>query len=316
RKKATKILLYLAASLVITHSFLAVFVGGDQLLSMIQMSPLHNPGPAIMILLSTLFITAEFGIFREQFCIIACPYGRLQSVLQDDRSTVVLYDSKRGEPRKSDRNSKAPSGDCINCYRCVQVCPTGVDIRRGLQLECIQCTACIDACDAVMEKQGLPKGLIRYDAIDTAAGKRNPFFKIRTVIYLSILSVFFAGLIYAVSHRQPLRVEVIRGTMPFQISEDHIVTNHFRLHVYNRKTETATFKIRILPETQGLSWVIPQPLLVDGGEQGIFDLFIRFPESEIPPLQIKIDATTHDDVFSVTSDPFRVVNPAEFGSSE
>lgn len=163
-KRVVKWGLFIGISLVITHSFLAYFVGSSNLIGMISQSPSQHPGPFIMIVISTAIIAFDFGWFREQFCIIACPYGRMQSVLMDDHSLVVAYDATRGEPRKQDRHDTASTGDCINCYRCVQVCPTGVDIRRGVQLECIMCTACIDACDSVMDKINKPKGLIRYES--------------------------------------------------------------------------------------------------------------------------------------------------------
>ncbi len=115
-------------------------------------------------LVLTGIVLFDFGWFKEQFCVIACPYGRLQSVLMDENSLVVAYDEKRGEPRRDKDVPRIEEGDCINCLKCVKVCPTGIDIRRGTQMECIACTMCIDACDEIMRKVGTPEGLIRYSS--------------------------------------------------------------------------------------------------------------------------------------------------------
>jgi cytochrome c oxidase accessory protein FixG len=307
-KKGLKTVLYCLASMVITHSFLAVLVGGPQLWQMMQISPFHNPGPALLMLVSTAFILVEFGIFREQFCIIACPYGRLQSVLQDDHSTVVLYDEKRGESRKKDRNDTTHTGDCINCYRCVQVCPTGVDIRRGLQMECIQCTACIDACDTVMTKIGKRKGLIRYDSVSGMSGKKG-IRHIRSILYTIVLLLFAAGLILTLRYRQPLRIEVLRGSTPFQVGNDHIVTNHFRIHVYNRIDHDVPVTVNLLPHVDQLTWVIPELPTVRSGEQSIIDIFVRFPQKPMPKIVVEVSAQSEGTIIRSKSDPFELVEP-------
>ncbi len=166
-KKTLKWIVFILLSMVIGHSFLAYFVGTEALAHMVRHSPYENPGSFGVMAFVTALVAFDFGWFREQFCIVACPYGRFQSVFMDDHSLAVLYDAKRGEVRKGYplETPDQKQGDCIDCRRCVQVCPTGVDIRRGVQLECVACTACIDACDEVMEKVGKPKGLIRYDSL-------------------------------------------------------------------------------------------------------------------------------------------------------
>lgn len=170
-KKFGKWSLYIFATLILTHSFLAYFVGTGPLAEMIRKNPSENWGSFLFMVFSSAVILFDFAWFREQFCTIVCPYGRFQSVLMDRGSMIVAYDVDRGEPRATPQAkalSKAHNsnlGDCVNCYRCVQVCPTGIDIRRGLQMECIACTACIDACDEVMTKVKKPTGLIRYDSL-------------------------------------------------------------------------------------------------------------------------------------------------------
>ncbi|RYG63166.1 cytochrome c oxidase accessory protein CcoG [bacterium] len=172
-KKGLKWFLFVVVSLGISHSFLGYFVGTRELVRMVSSSPLENWTSFLMILVTTGIIAFDFGWFREQFCTIMCPYGRFQSVMMDNHSTIVAYDLKRGEPRRGTAPSPSAQGDCVNCLRCVQVCPTGIDIRRGLQMECIACTACIDACDEVMTKVDKPLGLIRYTTERELAGKKT-----------------------------------------------------------------------------------------------------------------------------------------------
>jgi len=154
--------LYFIVSAIIAHSFVAYFVGSDRLIAMILGTPQENWTAFTIVMGMTLVLLFDFGWFREQFCIIACPYGRIQAVLMDKKSMSVIYDYNRGEPRKDPAVSKDKQGDCVNCRRCVEVCPTGIDIRRGIQMECIGCTSCIDGCDVIMTEVKKPLGLIGY----------------------------------------------------------------------------------------------------------------------------------------------------------
>lgn len=194
-KKALKWSLYLLVSLHVSHSFLGYFVGTRNLVGISLSPPTEHMDLFITMLVITAIFLIDFGWFREQFCIIACPYGRFQSVMMDEDSTVVAYDVKRGEPHRG--LVEGTEGDCINCYHCVKVCPTGIDIRRGNQLECIACTNCIDACDEIMEKVGKPKGLISYTSenkLNNIASKR---FRIRPLIYLT--AIITVAIIFTVS---------------------------------------------------------------------------------------------------------------------
>lgn len=240
-KKVLKTLLFLIVSWLISHSFLAYFVGSDMVMTMVRSNPLENPVSAALTLLLTLLLTLiiwfDFGVFREQFCIIACPYGRFQSVLMDRDSRGVMYDTVRGEPRS--KSSK--TGACIDCFRCVQVCPTGVDIRRGLQMECIHCTACIDACDTVMTKIGAPKGLLRYGSqVELEGGKRS---RIRPMVYGVILFGLVSAMGLVLHMRQPLRATVVRGHQSFSVMADTDVLNMFTVHLYNRRSESVSVNL-------------------------------------------------------------------------
>lgn len=168
--------LYVLATLLITHSFLSLFVGPDRLREMIVAGPSESPIAFLFIVVSSAIVLLDFGWFREQFCIVACPYGRLQSIFQDEQTITVAYDHRRGEPRGTLRESRkgTPTGDCVDCLRCVRACPTGIDIRNGSsQLECIACTACIDACDEVMRRLERRPGLIRYASLEEIEGKKD-----------------------------------------------------------------------------------------------------------------------------------------------
>lgn len=206
RKRVLKWVIFFVFSFLIANVFLAYVVGSDALYLMIEEGPISQSSNFIALLIFTCVFYFVFVWFREQVCIIACPYGRLQGVLLDNKSINVAYDFVRGEKKigrakfnkQEDRNASG-KGDCIDCKQCVNVCPTGIDIRNGTQLECINCTACIDECDTIMDSVGLPKGLIRYASEDEIE-KKAPFkFTARMKGYtavLGILTAVFVGLLF------------------------------------------------------------------------------------------------------------------------
>jgi cytochrome c oxidase accessory protein FixG len=182
-------------------------------------------------MIATLIILLDFGWFREQFCIIACPYGRIQSVMMDENSLVVAYDTKRGEPRRGTVD-RAAVGDCVNCYNCVKVCPTGIDIRRGTQLECIACTQCIDACDDIMTKLKKPIGLIRYSSENELRGGVRKIVTARSVVYLIAALVFVSSFVLFFRSSTHLNIVMLRGQgSPFLVSSDSLITNHFTVRL-------------------------------------------------------------------------------------
>lgn len=292
-KKIFKWALFILVSLVITHSFLAYFVGSEKLFQMIQASPLENPSSFLLMAATTLAILFNFGWFREQFCTIACPYGRFQSVLLDNHSLVIAYDSARGEPRGKHGEGK---GDCIDCFRCVDVCPTGIDIRRGLQMECIACTACIDACDSVMEKTGRPKGLIRYDSLAGLQMRVSKKINIRTLTYLFLLSLIIVGFSLTLYFRKDLDVSFVRSKeAPYQqltVGTDSIVIlNHYKVHLENKSFENINlnFLLDSHYENLGIELVTPlRPLPLSAGKNVQADLFVKFPKSLLKNGQAKI----------------------------
>ncbi len=173
----------------------------DKVISIITQPPSAHLSGFIAIIAFSLIFYWVFAFFREQACTIVCPYGRLQGVLLDQDSIVIAYDHKRGEPRGKIKKSEESSnkGDCIDCHLCVDVCPTGIDIRNGIQLECVNCTACIDACDEVMEKINRPKKLIRYDSLNGIENNTKFKFTPRMMLYSAILVVLLGILGYLLS---------------------------------------------------------------------------------------------------------------------
>lgn len=235
-KKSLKWALYLIVTLHIVHSFLGYFVGTRELVEITLQSPSKNWTLfVIMVILSGLTLF-DFGWFREQVCIIACPYGRFQSVLMDENSLVVAYDEKRGEPRRGPEVPSNGEGDCINCFKCVKVCPTGIDIRRGNQMECIACTLCVDACDDIMRKVGKDEGLIRYSSeTELAGGKRKV--GMRSFIYLTLLALVGTGGIFALEKRKALDPQFLRMKgAPFTLVVDE--GNELVLNRFQAKVET------------------------------------------------------------------------------
>lgn len=255
-------ILFFIVSTIIAHSFVAYFVGADRLIEMMHGTPKENWTAFTIVMGMTLVLLFDFGWFREQFCIIACPYGRIQSVLMDKKSMSVMYDYNRGEPRKDLSVPKDKQGDCVNCNRCVEVCPTGIDIRRGIQMECIGCTACIDACDEIMTKVKKPLGLIRYSSefeiekkISIPAKER--IFRPRVLGYFSVILGLSVLLLYLVGIRDPLMVSVLKAKdTPYSLIKENsqdLVLNHFKLHLHNQSSQA--MKVNVSAD---VDLVIPQ----------------------------------------------------------
>jgi cytochrome c oxidase accessory protein FixG len=239
-----KYAIYFGVCFYLAHTFLAYFVGVDRLSEWIWRSaPWEHPLGFGVVALVTLAMMFDFCFFREQLCIIACPYGRFQSVLLDRSSWIVAYDKKRGEPRGKSK-SASNQGDCVDCKLCVTTCPTGIDIRDGLQLECINCTQCIDACNTVMHKIGRAPNLIRYSSQARDAGETRTKLRPRVILYPMILAVVVSTLIYNLATQASFEAVALRGRgNPYQVSEGGIVSNTFELHLTNRLQEKQAIEI-------------------------------------------------------------------------
>lgn len=241
-KRALKHGVFLLISAVIAHVFLSYFVSIPKLYEMMKGPPTQHVRAFAVVTFLTGALYFAFSWFREQFCIILCPYGRLQSALTDDHTVLIGYDEARGEPR-----GKAGSthGACIDCRRCVQVCPTGIDIRNGLQLECIGCAACVDACDDIMTKLKRPTGLVRYDSYVGLKGGKTCYIRPRTIFYTFMLVAGVLAFGFAAMRITPLRASAVRMIgAPFYVA-DGVVRNQFLVRVINKRSEPATYRLEL-----------------------------------------------------------------------
>ncbi len=256
-KRGLKHTIYFALSFLIGNTFLAYIIGKDELFKIIS-EPVseHMTGFSIMLIFSFLFYYV-FAFFREQACTQVCPYGRFQSVLLDDKSIVVAYDFVRGEERGNPKKqSNETLGDCIDCNQCVEVCPTGIDIRNGTQLECVNCTACIDACDTVMDKVNKPRGLIRYASFDGIKTGEKLSINFRNMGYtamLTLLTLFFFFLLFT---RTDVETTILRsyGTLYQEVGDNHF-TNLYTVRVLNKTFDKMPIRLELIEPTGDLTMV-------------------------------------------------------------
>ena len=303
---------FLVVSAFLANTFLAYFVGWDRLLGWMASSPAEHPAAFAVMLGTTALMFADFGWFREQTCILACPYGRFQSVLLDRHSLVVGYDERRGEPRRPWRKAEErTAGDCVDCGLCVATCPTGIDIRDGaLQMECIACTQCIDACDAVMERVGLERGLIRYTSqAELASGERR-FLRPRLVVYSAILVVVFGVLGLSLAAKASADVTVLRGLgAPFQVLPSGQVSNQLRLKITNRSDSERSYAFELFGGGD-LTLVAPEnPLVVMPGDTQMTAAFVTAPAAAFTGGELEITLRIADGTDFEELRSYRLLGP-------
>jgi len=247
-KRGVKYAAFLAISMLISHTVMAYLIGWENTLEIISNSPLDNLAGFVGLMAFTGIFFFVFTVLRDQACTVICPYGRLQSVMLDKSSIVVIYDWLRGEPRGKINKAETPStkGDCIDCKLCVQVCPTGIDIRNGTQMECVNCTACIDACDDVMVKIHKPKGLIRFDSFKGVSEKLPFKLNARIIGYSIVLVLLLSGFTSLLLTRTDFQATVtkVRGTT-YQTQPNGDISNLYNIQVVNKTFEDIQVAIKL-----------------------------------------------------------------------
>jgi cytochrome c oxidase accessory protein FixG len=315
-RRLLKYPVFFVVSAVLANTFLAYFAGWDRLLGWMTSSPTQHPAAFGVMLGTTLLMFFDFTYFREQTCIVACPYGRFQSVLLDRRSLIVGYDAGRGEPKAPWRKKEERSaGDCIDCGLCVSACPTGIDIRDGLQMECIHCTQCIDACDTVMDRVGLPQGLIRYTSQAELAGGKSSFLRPRVVVYSTILAVMLGAFAFSLAAKSTADVTLLRGLgAPFAILPDGTISNQIRIKITNRSEDERSYLIE-LAGGDGLQLIAPEnPLTVAPGETEMTAAFITAPPSAFSDGEAPVALTIGDGIDYTKVLDYRILGPADRGN--
>jgi cytochrome c oxidase accessory protein FixG len=279
-------------SLAVAHVFLSYFVSIPELYKMMTHAPGENWGAFVFVTVVAAALWFDLAWFREQFCIIMCPYGRIQSALTDDDTLVIGYDKRRGEPRGRKGTTE---GDCVDCFRCVQVCPTGIDIRQGLQMECIGCAACVDACDDVMKKIKRKPGLIRYDSHNGLQGKRRRIIRPRMIVYTALLGIGVLAMLIAFSGFRSAAATIVRLPGPVYFLDGELqdsVRNQFILRVLNKRAEAETIHVEIAgaPAHLSVSGIDENIKVPATGETNI-PLVLRLPRKESTgelPLQVRV----------------------------
>ncbi|MEQ8244038.1 cytochrome c oxidase accessory protein CcoG [Fulvivirga sp.] len=284
-RKGLKHAIFMLVSIIIAHTVMAYLIGYKEVINIVSQPPTAHLSGFIGLTFFTFIFYGVFSYLREQACIAICPYGRLQGVLLDKKSIAVMYDWLRGEPRgKIKKNSdEQPKGDCIDCKLCVHVCPTGIDIRNGTQLECVNCTACIDACDEVMVKINKPKGLIRYASYDSIKEGVKGLFNNRVKAYSVVLLLLISVLITALATRSEIDVTILKvpGQL-YQKTDDGQITNLYNVQFINKTFEPTEVSLRVLSLDQAeISKVGGGNLKIEANSlaEGVY--FIKIPSENI-----------------------------------
>ncbi len=295
-RKTLKHAVYIVIALSLSHVFISYFVSLPSLVDMVQRSPAEHPTAFTWVIVMSAILWFNFAWFREQLCLIICPYGRLQSAMTDRDTMVIGYDYNRGEPRG--KASDPSNGDCIDCKRCVVVCPTGIDIRNGLQMECVGCAACVDACDEIMAKIDRPQGLVRYDSLNGLEGKSKRMSRPRLLFYGGIATLWLVGAVFAFAQSSAFEANVLRHEgAPFAVVDGQ-VRNSVRIHLVNKTSDRQVFLVEPESET-GIEYIIPQTRVeLDSLGSTYLPILAMLSADEMKPgikLRLTISMEGHDE---------------------
>lgn len=282
-RRILKIILFFAVSFAIANTFLMYIIGSDAVWNIATEPVSHHVGGFLAIVIFSLVFFFIYYWFREQVCLIVCPYGRMQGVMLDKNSIAVTYDHVRGEPRTKHikKTADQPHGDCVDCLECIRVCPTGIDIRNGLQLECVNCTACMDACDTIMEKTHREKGLIRYASENSVLTKTKLKLNKRIVAYSLVLLALISVEAFLLITRSELEVNSVRtrNTL-FTVEPDGKIGNLYNIKLINKTSDEMNIEFRIEGKNASFDWIGHQNKL-QSGEMKNGELFIYVPVDEL-----------------------------------
>ena len=323
-RKVLQYVAYLIVSIHLSQTFISYFVGAANLKEWVWGSPSDHPAAFGVMFVTTGLMMIDFAYFREQVCCVMCPYARMQSALLDQDSMIVTYDKKRGDPRGRKKRAKKDKegtvitlpileedlGDCIDCMMCVQTCPTGIDIRDGLQLECTGCAQCVDACNVVMEKIGRPLGLIRYSSGRIINGGKSHILRPRVIIYPLILIGVLTAFIFLLSTKPAADVLFIRGQgLPFNILDSHDITNQVRVRISNRTEETATYMVSVI-EPAGVRIDHFEPMTIEAVQTSSEMMLIIAPFSVFNDGEVILSIKIVDDQGNYeTVETYKILGP-------
>jgi cytochrome c oxidase accessory protein FixG len=314
-KKLLKWLVFAIISFLIANAFLAYFIGGDVLIQHIMDGPKEHYSTFINLLVFTSVFYFVFAWFREQVCIIACPYGRLQGVLLDNKSIIVAYDHERGETRhklrkKEDRETVG-FGDCIECKQCILVCPTGIDIRNGTQLECVNCTACIDACDEIMDTIGYDRGLIRYTSENDIEKGEKFSFNARIISYSIILTLLVGFLVTLIFLRNDVESKILRLPGQLYTTEGNTLRNVYTYKLINKTNEVYdNIEIKLISHEGEIQIIGGNISIPDGGlHEGT--LFITIDKKDIHSSKEKLKIGIYSNGVLIDTDKTNFLGPVK-----
>ena len=286
-KRGSKIIVFFSLSFLIANFFLGYIIGIDEVIQLVKEGIFVNFGTFSALVIFTLVFFFVYYWFREQACIIVCPYGRLQGVLLDRNSILVAYDYVRGEPRAKLSDTTVDKGDCVNCHACVRVCPTGIDIRNGTQLECVNCTACIDACDEIMDHVNKPKGLIRYASENGIASKQKMTYSWRLKMYTIVLTLLLSFLAILLITRADIAARILRTPgQTYQLLADNKISNLYNIKLVNKTRKNIHLDIKL----ENIEGEIKQVSPVDVAKESYFQtsFFITLKNEQLKARKTKI----------------------------
>lgn len=304
-KKTTKHVLFLLLSFVIANTFLAYIIGKTSWLKLVQEPIQNNIAALITMLIFTLVFYGVYAYVREIVCTNVCPYGRLQGVLLDKNSIMVAYDYKRGEPRaKFKKNEIRQHGDCIDCHQCVDVCPTGIDIRNGTQLECINCTACIDACNFMMQKVGLESGLVRFASETSIRENKKLQFSTRIKVYTAILFILAGFMAFTIASRKEIDYTLLRakGKLYFELGNNQYA-NLYNLRLINKSNQSMHLSLQAKNKNQKVRIVGDGNLFLEKNKEKEFTFFIDMDKKNMQRYKMNVDLELKNDkgkIYTIT----------------